>query len=163
MPHHYNWIWVTIILGSHQMHKICVYLQYHELIISTKDYIWQYTNIWTFPSIKRTNKFVCGYIDGLLFLTTGNWAYHLNNLGQLFLKLQVNRLKCHIYNSIFWAIRNEIFRFLGYTIIYKSNSKKYKAIVNMDTPTSKRQLHKFFWTLNYYSYMLKRSHIRYNL
>jgi len=95
-------------------------------------------------------EFVRAYIDDLLILTKGTWEQHLTQLHIVFQRLQDAGLKVHAKKSFFGRTELE---YLGYWITREGVQplpKKVQAILNIKTPTTKKQLCSFVGMVNYY-------------
>jgi len=101
---------------------------------------------------------VRAYIDDLLLLTTGDWKDHLEQLEEVFRRLQKAGLKVNAKKSFFG--RGEL-EYLGYIISregIKPVPKKVQAIQSIATPKNKREVRKFVGMVNYYRDMwIRRS------
>jgi hypothetical protein len=104
--------------------------------------------------------FVRTYIDDLLCLTKGTFEDHLQKLDGVFCRLQQAGLKVNVAKSFF--ARPEL-EYLGYWITrdgIKPLPEKVKAILNIDTPRTRKELRSFIGIVNYYRDMwIRRSHI----
>jgi RNase H-like domain found in reverse transcriptase/Reverse transcriptase (RNA-dependent DNA polymerase) len=105
-------------------------------------------------------KFIQTYIDNLLTLTKGTFEDHLeklkrvlHHLRQAGLKIYGNKLffaKTKLENLGYWITRDGI----------KPLPEKVKAILAINTPKNRKELHSFIGIINYYWDMwVKRSHV----
>jgi len=105
-------------------------------------------------------QFCQAYIDDLLVLSRqGGLDQHLNNLEQVFSRLQEAGLKVNISKSHF--CQTEL-KYLGYIINrqgIKPDMKKVQSILQIERPHNRRSLRKFLGLVNYYRDMWpRRSH-----
>jgi hypothetical protein len=100
------------------------------------------------------------YIDDLLILSTGSWSQHLEHLETVFDRLQKAGLKVNATKSFFGKPELE---YLGYWITrngIQPVAKKVEAILNIDTPKTRRELRRFIGMVNYYRDMwIRRSDV----
>ena len=105
-------------------------------------------------------EFVRCYIDDLLCLTKGNFDDHLDKLEHVFRRLKEAGLKVNAKKSFF--ARTEL-EYLGYWITrdgIQPLKEKVAAIMNIDTPTNRKELRSFIGIVNYYRDMwIRRSHV----
>ena len=105
-------------------------------------------------------EYIRTYIDDLLCITKGTWEDHLEKLEEVFKRLQNAGLKVNARKSFFG--RGEL-EYLGYWITRDGIMpipKKVKAIKNMATPRTIRDVRKFVGMVNYYRDMwVRRSDI----
>ena len=105
-------------------------------------------------------EFVRAYIDDLIILTKDTWEHHLEQLKIVFTRLRDAGLKVHAKKSFFGRTELE---YLGYYITrdgVKPLPKKVQAILNIKSPTTKKQLRSFIGMVNYYRDMwVRRSEI----
>jgi Reverse transcriptase (RNA-dependent DNA polymerase) len=94
--------------------------------------------------------YVRAYIDDILAITNGDWYDHLDKLELMFQRLQQAGLKVNARKSFFGCPELE---YLGYKITHTTIeplTKKVKAILAIQPPKTKRQLHRFIGMVNYY-------------
>ena len=95
-------------------------------------------------------EFARAYIDDLLVVSQGDFDTHLDHLEQVLTKLADAGLKVNASKSFFCCDELE---YLGYTINregVRPNMKKVEAILNIATPTTRKQLRSFIGMVNYY-------------
>jgi Reverse transcriptase (RNA-dependent DNA polymerase) len=105
-------------------------------------------------------EFVRTYINDLLCLTKGSFKDHLEKLERVLLRLQEAGLKVN-GNKLFFAKTK--LEYLGYWITcdgIKPLPDKVKAILAIDAPQNRKELHSFIGIINYYSDIwVRRSHV----
>ena len=105
-------------------------------------------------------EFVRAYIDDLIILTKDTWENHLIQLKTVFTRLRDAGLKIHAKKSFFGRTELE---YLGYWITrdgVQPLPKKVQAILNIKSPTTRKQLRSFIGMVNYYRDMwVRRSEI----
>jgi RNase H-like domain found in reverse transcriptase/Reverse transcriptase (RNA-dependent DNA polymerase) len=104
--------------------------------------------------------FVRAYLDDVLVATKGSYQDHLQNLEQLFQKLDTARLCINIEKS---AFATQEFEYLGYLVTtagIRPLPSKMEAILQLKAPKTLKQLRSFLDLVNYYRDMWKgRSHL----
>ena len=105
-------------------------------------------------------EFIRCYINDLLCLTKGDFDDHLDKLEHVFRRLKEAGLKVNAKKSFF--ARTEL-EYLGYWITrdgIQPLKEKVAAIMNIDTPTNRKELRSFIGIVNYYRDMwIRRSHV----
>ena len=94
-------------------------------------------------------EYVRAYIDDILCLTHGDWQDHLTKLEQVFIRLTEAGLKVNANKSFFGQAELE---YLGYWITRDSIQplpKKVEAMLNIKTPTTRKQFHSFLGMINH--------------
>ncbi len=103
---------------------------------------------------------VRAFIDDLLVVTHGNFQDHIDQLNLVMTKLEEAGPKCKIDKCFFAQPEME---YLGYIITtegVKPNPKKVQAILDMQRPTNKLEVHHFVGMVHYYRNLWPRcSHI----
>jgi hypothetical protein len=105
-------------------------------------------------------EFIRAYIDDILVLLSkeGDFNEHLNQLEEVFTRLQEAGLKVNMSKSFFCK---EELEYLGYWITregVKPSTKKVEAILSIAPPTTRKQLRRFIGMVNYYRDMwIRRS------
>ena len=95
-------------------------------------------------------EFARAYLDDLLVLTKGSFEEHLLHLEKVLTRLLEAGLKVNASKSFFCQTELE---YLGYWITRKGIrplNKKVDAILNIEKPTTRRQLRRFIGMVNYY-------------
>lgn len=104
--------------------------------------------------------FVRTYLDDLLTITKGSFDDHLQKLHIVLERLRNAGLKINAEKSFF--ARSEL-EYLGYWVTREGIQpmpKKVKAILNIESPTNRKQLRRFIGMVNFYRDMwIHRSHI----
>ena len=93
---------------------------------------------------------VRAYIDDLLIISKGTYEDHLQKLDEVFERLQKAGVKVNAVKSAFGKTKLE---YLGYWITrqgVQSMPNKVKAIHNIATPKTRKQLRSFIGLVNYY-------------
>jgi Reverse transcriptase (RNA-dependent DNA polymerase) len=101
-------------------------------------------------------EYVKTYIDDLITISKGNWSEHLQHLDVVLQRLKDAGLKINANKSFFDKPELE---YLGYWITrngIQPVTKKMQAILNINTPTTKRELRHFIGVVNYYRDMWAR-------
>ena len=105
-------------------------------------------------------EFVRAYKDDLLILSKGTWTDHLQKLDEVLTRIKEAGLKVNAKKSFFG--RHEL-EYLGYWITRKGIQpvpKKVKAILDIKTPTKRKELRSFIGIVNYYRDMwIRRSEL----
>jgi len=105
-------------------------------------------------------EFVRAYIDDLIILTKDTWENHLDQLKIVLQRLQNAGLEIHAKKSFFGQTELE---YLGYWITrdgVQPIPKKVQAIMNIKSPTTRKELRRFIGMVNYYRDMwIRRSEI----
>jgi Reverse transcriptase (RNA-dependent DNA polymerase) len=95
-------------------------------------------------------EYVMTYIDDLLTISKGNCSEHLQQLDVVLQRIKDAGLKVNANKSFFGKPELE---YLGYWITrigIQPVTKKIQAILNINTPTTKQELHRFIGMVNYY-------------
>ena len=93
---------------------------------------------------------VQAYIDDLLIMTKGSWEYHLLQLSKALQRLQEAGLKVNAPKSFFGKAECE---YLGFWITRNGVQPlpaKVKAITQIKTPKTKKELRSFIGMFNFY-------------
>ena len=105
-------------------------------------------------------EFAMAYIDDLLIITKGTFQDHLDHLEQVLTRLLEAGLKVNGTKSKFCDIELE---YLGYLINrqgVRPTTQKVKAILEISTPKTRKELRRFIGMVNYYRDMWpKRAHL----
>ena len=103
-------------------------------------------------------EYVRAYIDDLLIISKGSWTDHLEKLDEVMSRLEQAGLKVNAKKSFFGRPELE---YLGYWITRNGIQplpNKIKAILDLETPKTTKQVRKFVGMINYYRDMwAKRS------
>ena len=95
-------------------------------------------------------EFARAYIDDLLIITNGTFETHLKQLEQVLTRLAEANLKVNLVKSHFAQHETE---YLGYEITrdgIRPKMKKVKAIMQIETPTTRKKLRRFIGMVNFY-------------
>ena len=84
-------------------------------------------------------------------ITKGDWSDHLEKLELTLQKIKYNGLKCNIKNEFFGKTDMEYLSFWVTWNGIKPINKKVESIVNMATPTIRKQVLVFIGLVKYYS------------
>ena len=105
-------------------------------------------------------EFVRAYLDDICVISSDSWQDHLDKLELVLKRLREAGLKVNAKKSIFGTDEME---YLGYWVTrngIQPVSKKVQAIMNLETPKTKRQVRRLIGMVNYYRDMWHhRSHI----
>ena len=100
------------------------------------------------------------FLDDLLIFSHGTFEDHLQKVEQALERLHAMNLAVNARTS-FWAVKEV--DYLGFQLTpagVMPQAKKAKAIMQMATPRTKRQLRRFIGLVNYYHFMWRRcSHL----
>ena len=100
------------------------------------------------------------FLDDLLIFSHGTFEDHLQKVEQALERLHAMNLAVNARKS-FWAVKEV--DYLGFRLTpagVMPQAKKVKAIMQMATPRTKRQLRRFIGLVNYYRFMWRRrSHL----
>lgn len=100
------------------------------------------------------------YMDDILVITRGDFSQHLDDLRKVFIRLKDAGLSVNMKKS---AFAQQQLDYLGYHITrtgIRPQSSKVQAILNLDTPKTKKQLRRFIGMVNFYRDMwIRRSHL----
>ena len=100
------------------------------------------------------------FLDDLLIFSHGTFEDHLQKVEQALEQLHAMNLAVNARKS-FWAVKEV--DYLGFRLTpagVMPQAKKVKAIMQMATPRTKRQLRRFIGLVNYYRFMWRRrSHL----
>jgi hypothetical protein len=94
--------------------------------------------------------FIRAYLDDLLILTKENWDDHLHKLETVLQRVATADLKVNAEKSFFG--RHEI-EYLGFWITREGVEpmpNKVEAMLNIKTPTNRKELRSFIGVVNYY-------------
>ena len=101
-------------------------------------------------------EFARAYLDDLLIISKGSFQEHLTHLEQVFTRLNEAGLKVNVSKSTFCATELE---YLGFWITRQGIqplTKKVEAILNIATPTKRKEVRSFLGMVNFYRDMWPR-------
>ena len=101
-------------------------------------------------------EFARAYLDDLLVISKGSFEEHLTHLEQVFTRLNEAGLKVNVSKSTFCATELE---YLGFWITRQGIqplTKKVEAILNIATPTKRKEVRSFLGMVNFYRDMWPR-------
>ena len=105
-------------------------------------------------------EFAQAYLDNLLVISKGSYAEHLEHLEEVLTRLSEAGLKVNVTKSSFCKPELE---YLGFWITSKGIqplTKKVEAILNITTPTKRKEVRAFPGMVNFYRDMWpRRTHI----
>ena len=105
-------------------------------------------------------EYVRTYLDDLLVISNGSFEEHLHQLGKVLQRLRRAGLKINAEKSSFFAPEIE---YLGYLLTkdgIKPVQKKIQAVLDLQPPTTLKELRRFLGMVQFYRDMWKqRSHI----
>ena len=105
-------------------------------------------------------EFVLTYLDDLLIISNSTFEDHLRQLSTVLQRLRRARLKINAEKSSFFSPEIE---YLGYLLTkegIKPAQKKIQAVLDLQAPTTLKQLRSFLGMVQFYRDMWKRrSHI----
>ena len=111
-------------------------------------------------SLMQDLEYVRTYLDDLLIISNGSFEEHLQQLGRVLQRLRRAGLKINAEKSSFFAPEIE---YLGYLLTkdgIKPVQKKIQAVLDLQPPTTLKELRSFLGMVQFYRDMWKqRSHI----
>ena len=111
-------------------------------------------------SLMQDLEYVRTYLDDLLVISNGSFEEHLQQLGKVLQRLRRAGLKINAEKSSFFAPEIE---YLGYLLTkdgIKPVQKKIQAVLDLQPPTTLKELRSFLGMVQFYRDMWKqRSHI----